>query len=565
MYKRIAIISFIFLPLIFSCQEYSGDVSDGYVKEKADKAEFAKNFESVFGKIDPKQTWDFTGNRGKITIPAKYGSSVTRATLDETGVSITTASDWTYPGKAFYTAVNDVFKSEGEHIYGLPSAMITNDKPFQLVPVYQGNCVNYWELWVTIGEGEDAPSYPILSKVRSNTSNPYIQSDRTVEGNSDASDGGWVNLYRTANWSGQYGAPSTEDWTYEEYVAEFRRLFPNRTPMSETDFNNSSDWKRVYGVRSHAVEFNIPANTPIFFYLVVSKHDQSGAEWTLEESSLKGDMLDMTTHVMSLYDGTKPSFVADNETFKILGMETNPEYNLIGQDDGSRDFCDIMFVLKGEKIPEILELEDGYDSTIEKRYLMEDLGSTFDFDFNDIVLDMKHTFHTDIHYTQATDAQGYPVFDDDNNPVMQADGITVSNPRQEAKISHLCGTIPFSVFVGDYQLGGKAFEGKGGGVVGSDGFTPTTTEEIAEYTFDLTTGLSDSEKNPWNYLTNNIKLEAKSLTSDNMYYNDIPFPKTGEAPMIIAVPVSQKWTKEHDQIDSSWFYVPESSGDDTNP
>ena len=325
--------------------------------------------------------------------------------------------------------------------------------------------------------------------------------------------------------------------------------------MTEAEFNASSDWRRVYGIRSHAVEFNIPANNPIFFFLVVYKHDAHGAEWTLEESSLKGDMLDMTPHVMALYNDTKPSFVGANETFKIIGMEVNPEYNVIGQDDGSRDFCDIMFVLKGEKIPEILELEDGYDSNIEKRYLMEDLGSTFDFDFNDIVLDMTHSFHTDIHYTQATDSQNNPVYED-GQPVMQADGITVSDPKQTAKISHLCGTIPFSVYIDDYQLGGKEFQGKGGGVIGSDGFTPTTEAELSEYTFDLT-----AEGNPWNYLTNNIKLTAKSLTNDNMYYNDIVFPKAGEAPMIIAVPITQSWTAEHEQIPSTWFTEPT----ETNP
>lgn len=551
MIKKIcAFLPICLLPLLTGCDDYTNGVEDGYIKEKADKAEFAKNFESVFGKISPDQNWDLTGNRGRITIPAREGSGITRATLDATEVTITRDEGWTYPGQKFYQAVNDVFKSEQAHIYGLPSAMITNDKPFSLVPVYQGNCVNNWELWITIGEGEDAPSYQILSKVRrqNDSSTDYIQADATAAGSSDASDTGWGRLYTTANWSGEYGMPSTEDWTYEEYVAEAQRM--GRQVMDIDEF----DWRRVYGVRSHAVEFNIPAGTPIFFYLVVYKHDTHGAEWTLEESSLKGDMLDMTPYVMELYGETKPSFVGANETFKILGMETNPEYNVIGQDDGSRDFCDIMFVLKGEKIPEILELEDGYDSNIEKRYLMEDLGSTFDFDFNDIVLDMTHSFHTDIHYTQATDAQGNPVYEN-GQPVMQADGITVSEPKQTAKISHLCGTIPFSVYVGDYQLSGKEFKGKGGGVIGSDGFTPTEAE-LSEYTFDLT-----AEGNPWNYLTNNIKLTAKSLTNDNMYYNDIVFPKAGEAPMIIAVPITQGWTAEHEQIPSSWFTVPT----ETNP
>ena len=559
MNRRIAIYSLFLLPLLSACQEYS-DISDGYIKEKADKAEFAKNFESVFGKVDPNQSWDFTGNRARITIPAKYGSDLTRATMEEISYSIVKAEgdDWIYPGQKFFQAVNDVFKDETPHIYGLPSAMITNDKPFTLVPVYQGNCVNNWELWVTIGSGEDAKSEMILSKVRSDPSNPYIQSDRTEEGNSDASDGGWTNLYRTANWSGTRGMPSTEDWTYEEYYVEYQRMFPNRTPMTEAQFNASSDWRRVYGIRSRGVEFNITANTPIFFYLVVYKHDTHGGEWKLEESSLKGDMLDMTSHVMELYGDTKPSFIGEKETFKVLGMEVNPEYNLIGQDEGSRDFCDIMFVLKGEKIPEILELEDGYDSTIEKRYLMEDLGSTFDFDFNDIVLDMKHTYHTDLHYTVVTNP-------DTGEEITQLDGITVSNPKQTAKISHLCGTIPFSVYVGNHQLGGKEFDGRGGGEKGIAGFTPTTEAEVAEYTFDLTAGLSDSEKNPWNYLTNNIKLKARSLISDNMYYNDIVFPKAGEVPMIIAVPVTQGWTAEQVQIPETWFTVPETSGDDTNP
>ena len=42
----------IILPFITGCHDYSGDISDGHVKEKADKIEYAAAFEKAFG-IEP--------------------------------------------------------------------------------------------------------------------------------------------------------------------------------------------------------------------------------------------------------------------------------------------------------------------------------------------------------------------------------------------------------------------------------------------------------------------------------------------------------------------------------
>lgn len=546
MNRRIVIYSLFLLPLLSACQEYSGEISDGYIKEKADKIEYAVAFEKAFGKIAPNQTWDLTYNREHSYLPAPegYEQSVTRATLDDGAPFTVKKDEWFYPAE-LYKAVND-FRYEVDNTpKGVPSAMYTPDKPFSLIPIYQGNCRNMWELHITVGYGADAPHYILYNKVISDEEYSklssedkdrhdasyyeYIQSRPTANAE-------WQTLYTTVDWSGN-GKPSTEN------------------PVGNAAGHN---WATVEGVRSHEIVFDFEAGTPIFFYLMARKTVPSGnSTYWREESSLNGDMLDVTSYVMSeyqeLYPGSnRPSCIGENEQFKIYGMEANLQGNVGESGNGSRDYCDVMFLIKGEEIPEIFKVQET-ETELKKRYLIEDLAQ-FDFDFNDIVVDLKQVHKT--RFTTQEDTQGN----------VQIVAFDLDETKQYATIAHQCGTLPLKLFIGDYQMPGPEegeeyiYPGKGGGPKGSSGWDPTE-DELGEDFAAHYHNIQLPETNPWMPGENNIIVKVKQAGSETtngstIYYNSINYPKDGEAPMIIAVPAGTEWMPEMIQITPQYFPEP---------
>ena len=54
--------------------------------------------------------------------------------------------------------------------------------------------------------------------------------------------------------------------------------------------------------------------------------------------------------------------------------------------------------------------------------------------------------------------------------------------------------------------------------------------------------------------THNISEQVQQQGSTGVY-NNVTFPKAGEAPMIIAVDQSQGWMGERQSVPESWFYT----------
>ena len=102
--------------------------------------------------------------------------------------------------------------------------------------------------------------------------------------------------------------------------------------------------------------------------------------------------------------------------------------------------------------------------------------------------------------------------------------------RQEAVIRHLGGTLPFKL-----RIGNTEFE-EHQGVLGAD---PNEKYEISG----------------WNINTHNISVQVQQNNNSGVY-NNVTFPKVGEAPMIIAVDPSQAWMSERRSVPESWFYIP---------
>ena len=150
---------------------------------------------------------------------------------------------------------------------------------------------------------------------------------------------------------------------------------------------------------------------------------------------------------------------------------------------------------------------------IAKRYFIEDLGSKDDFDFNDIVVDV--------------------IQDPDGN--------------QKAIIRALGGTLDFTLKIGDTQWT-KSVDGVAAGY-------NTSTMYNTQNTVVWDKVLAEFPVTGWNPETNNISVFMKSIVSDDVII-ELPFPKAGEVPMIIAFDTLVDWQKERVSLPEDWWVVP---------
>lgn len=148
-----------------------------------------------------------------------------------------------------------------------------------------------------------------------------------------------------------------------------------------------------------------------------------------------------------------------------------------------------------------------------KRYMIEDLGGSNDFDFNDIVVDVK--------------------MDQSNNTF--------------ATIRAMGGTLDFTLKIGDTVWSKEAKGFEVGRMYNTD---PTPVWDLVLAEFPVT---------GWIPGQNNISVTVKEKNSDGVLTEvDIPFPKKGDVPMIIAVyPLLGDWMEERVSIPSDYFYIEE--------
>ena len=140
-----------------------------------------------------------------------------------------------------------------------------------------------------------------------------------------------------------------------------------------------------------------------------------------------------------------------------------------------------------------------------KRYMIEDLGTTDDFDFNDLVIDVR--------------AYG---------------------DKQWAIVRAMGGTLDFTVTIGN-KTWSKSESG-------NDATTMYNTSGDIDYNAELAV---ITDVTGWDPQTNNISVTVKDKESGLPQV--IPFPKKGEVPMIIAEHPARKWMNERVSIPKDWF------------
>lgn len=415
--------------------------------EKNVKAEYAANFVKKFGAVSATENWDRTAP-SSFTLPIKSTKATRTAEADGNAPTITEGDFYGVEGGTLAWLNDNLEESVNNRSKGIPFTLRMPGNSFTIVPIYVGQGGFHWDFHMVTVDTDNRVKY-----------------DQVV-------------------WS--KGQPGTV----------------------QIKANADSNWTDLgYGttIGAHAVQAktftvdNMEPGAIIYFYLKITFNNNSD-NWALtgaEQSSLAQMMV-------ALDNVPRPRNIDPKKDVMIIGCEDA---------DGVRsdwDMNDVVFLVYGnDRNPDIIDVEDVVE-TKSARYMIEDLGATDDFDFNDIVIDAQQ--QRNIRYKIV------------NRQIVPEE--TVIGPwKQQATLKHLGGTLPYQVKIGDTTL--------------------PWNEPALGQDMDLTTEITG-----WDPYRHNISATVKGK---NGGYVEIPFPKQGEVPMIIAMKPTKQWMSERSSITPEWF------------
>ncbi len=273
-------------------------------------------------------------------------------------------------------------------------------------------------------------------------------------------------------------------------------------------------------VNMRGVKIEAPVGSPIEIYLDNVRNEKNEKLPTVGTTNGHAVYIDVPDNVKMELDGIK---LADNPVIKYIGIEDA----IAGSDNDYNDL--VLAVVGNPTVPqEKIISKNQYEvkTCRAKRYMIEDLGSIGDFDFNDVVVDVEEY----TVYTHTVTSE---------NGVKTSDEISsTTTAPTKAFIRALGGTMDFELVIGNTKW------------VKSQSEYKTATMYNTEGTIDYQKTLAEFEVTDYNYDANNISFHANG--KDGKMYT-VSFPKTGEAPMMIAVDPTTNWMTERTSIPSSWF------------
>ena len=461
-------------------------------KQVSVKESYVENFAKKYPNVDLNQSWDFSTKQSDY----RMGSNNKVRTRANDG-GITAGSWYEVDNNTLAWMHEQLVEGQDNRSLGNPFYMTVPGNDFTIIPIYQGQAGAMWNLHVVV-DGVDYLVWEKINKTSLGGSDENVQ-DETKTGTiqiKDLDNDEWHNLHGQwydwgyGHWNSLYNTDGTDRWT--------------------------PDWSeknQVTAVRSTPYTFHdFPVGAEMYFYLDVTV--SGSGEWDgkyheinnvgAHESSLKGQML-------ALQNVPRPANIAEDNEVMIIGCED------ADLKDSDWDCNDVVFLVYGKTVPKPIKIEEGDEIEEVKtvRYMIEDLGSTDDFDFNDIVVDV-----TEIRTISPTYTNGV---------------VTKWNEkgkRQEAVIRHLGGTLPFVLKIGnkEYAAGGQD-------------------------TFQTSPDLKLDDVTGWTGLNgvHNVSIEVEQKNNEGVF--KVQFPKAGEAPMIIAVDPSQGWMTERQSVPADWFYT----------
>jgi hypothetical protein len=451
--KKVAVVMLTAI-LLSACS--SKELFNEQAKETDTKMKYAASFLKTYPNVNIYQSWDYSNKNEAYSLPTSGQNARRSARAAE--FQLTNGDEYEVDNNTLAWMKGKLKDGQDNRSLGKPFYMKSPGNSFTIVPIFQGQASSVWELHAVI----DGVDFKVWEKGKNI----------------------WVKKNANSNWQTVESVSNTE-------------LYKNT--------------ENAYAVKAQTYTFsNVPVGAEMYFYLTITKVTNSKYNYTVNSqmSSLNGMML-------SLNDCPRPANIAEDNQVMIIGCEDvydNPSKGV----KSDNDMNDVVFMIYGKpEVPSTIEITE--DMSIEKkttvRYMIEDLGSTDDFDFNDVVVDVSEIWTSS------------PVF---TNGVLT--GWTDSDKHQEAIIRHLGGTLPFKLTIGNTQFAEHE------GVLGSD---PDEKYEISGWNKDL----------------HNISIMVRQAANSTVY-NNVVFPKAGEAPMIIAVEPTQAWMKERQSVPESWFTVP---------
>ena len=446
-------------------------------KQVSVKESYVENFAKKYPNVDLNQSWDFSTKQSDYRMGS---NNKVRTRANDGGI---TAGNWYEVDNNTLAWMHEqLVEGQDNRSLGNPFYMTVPGNDFTIIPIYQGQAGAMWNLHVVV----DGVDYLVWEKSNSEIQKGDIQ---IKDGDSDE----WHNLHGGGQswetWNSLYNTDGSDKWLAD------------------------GSQNLVTAVRSIPFTFHdFPVGAEMYFYLDVTvsgSGDWNGAYHEINnvgahESSLKGQML-------ALQNVPRPANIAEDNEVMIIGCED------ADLKDSDWDCNDVVFLVYGKTVPKPIKIEEGEEIEEVKtvRYMIEDLGSTDDFDFNDIVVDV-----TEIRTISPTYTNGV---------------VTAWNEkgkRQEAIVRHLGGTLPFVLKIGnkEYAAGGQD-------------------------TFQTSPDLKLDDVTGWTGLNgaHNVSIEVEQKNSEGVF--KVQFPKAGEAPMIIAVDPSQGWMTERQSVPADWFYT----------
>lgn len=313
-------------------------------------------------------------------------------------------------------------------------------------------------------------------------------------------------------------------WMYVDGVGD--KLIWSKGDIKYITSDGSTDWKSpgtggtgmnsAFQIKAPTYEFkNLPKNANMYFYLKVWNSYSDFQKNTINPRKLTS----LNQMMLALINCQVPSNVpADNEV-SIIGCEDNV--------NGDFDYEDLVFMMYGNPAPPIKHVDEVIVGT-PKRYMMEDLGEEHpDFDFNDVVVDVISG--------RAKVKREYEILENGGWNLIKE--TTIEDLPDIAVVRAAGGILDFTLKIGNT--------------------TWTKSAKFPNYQQMLNTGrdgeidydkeLDTFKVEGWNPDNNNISVTVEGNP------NDITFPETGKAPMIIAVDPTTNWMFERTPVPESWF------------
>lgn len=477
-----------FVCLLIACQLY-----EPFTEEEVFKGAYERNFVRQFGLIAPSQDWDFTNE--------------TSSERSENNPK-TRVGEWS--DHPFVPISGGYFEIDGSLISEIKKLSLPDkaDKSFAL----------------ELAENDSIEIYPLYRATFSESNIGWIfqifADDQNIT-STESSPLGWV------------------------MSTGMKVKLKKNDSYKELGNNECTTW----GVCSKPIvryANNTGHSQLLYFNLYVNKHTYEAEHQKLAPTGTQQSSLNYQMRIVNL---SRPANIDARYDVMFVACESanfdpnNPVGTSVPR------YHSFVFMIVGPRQPKVLYLQqDGenqpyvHHTLARKRYMVEDLGSSSDFDFNDVVLDVEQFGQVPVIISQELQSKY-------NNAIKTTVSLgACSDPHEAVCVRHLCGTRPFQFKVGDYESA----------IITDPTDEVQTLKQLNNQPVETTTYFGGSQTiEGWNpdqtipitgWLPDENNISLKVWRSGQQHASEggwqVQFPKEGAVPFVMALPVSVPWSAE---------------------